>query len=332
MIGSFPLRYFCYFGYLLLLSACAAPLPEGQRQSFVSSKEIQVVSLTREGLAYAKRGRMLDAELKLRQALYLAPDSIALKLNLAVVLDKQGGFEEAKALYLDLLEAKPESVQYRMGLAHLYFSQNDFSAAEKIYQDVYATGVERNDNSIIADAARSMAAMHFLVGAEEDAFCWSEIAFRASSGGEQLLRHARLLLGIGATSQSLELIEPLLRVDTANPRAIVMAAQGYYDRHDNGEVRRVLERLRYRQNLEPEVEFQKELLALLVEEKQAEKQEESKEEDEDQEDKAAVLDNDPLSGEIAIYWPLKMLNGIEKLVEDRSLEQEQNSNGSLFWN
>ena len=72
------MRYRLPIGVILLivlLFGCALPEPEGPEQEFVPDREIQVVSLTREGLAYAKRSRLVDAELKLRQAVQYNAES-----------------------------------------------------------------------------------------------------------------------------------------------------------------------------------------------------------------------------------------------------------------
>ena len=62
-----------FFDSVLLVSlavslfSCALPRPEYEVTDFVSLRDREIVSLSRQGLDYVRRGRLIDAELNFEQ-------------------------------------------------------------------------------------------------------------------------------------------------------------------------------------------------------------------------------------------------------------------------
>jgi len=204
------MRYFSLVVFVLILSACALPRDPYGVQQVVPTTEVKVAAFVREGMDLLGRGRNMDAEINLRKALYLSPDSQTVRRNLAVILGRQGLYEESEELLLGLLQENPASLSTVSSLAQIYFDQGDFDRARLRYMELLelSEGSELpRVNEIRAEALRSLAVLEFTVGNEEEALCYSGEAYNQSRGREQeLARHARLLNAIGLHDRVLALL------------------------------------------------------------------------------------------------------------------------------
>jgi tetratricopeptide (TPR) repeat protein len=178
------------------LASCAVPRDFDPTGGFIPNREVKVVGLTREGLSYYKQSRFVDAELKLRQALYLAPDADNLKNNLALALLGSGQVDDGEAILLDLAKKYPQSSRYYNDLGEARSRVSDYEGAI----EALSTGLERAmlrlDFVAAATLLRSRAVARFGNGDEEDALCNSMEALALKNDPIEQVRHARALLAL----------------------------------------------------------------------------------------------------------------------------------------
>lgn len=185
---------------LLLLLVClvscpvsCAPPPQPLSNEFVPNDELLTVGLVREGLGYAQAGRLIDAELKLRQAHYLAPSAKNIRVNLAIVLERNGLFDEARAILHKLIKENPSHLPYYTSLGQLEFMADNFKASTQAYNKAMQMALDRSEAAFAGNVARSLATINFKYGLEEDALCNSESALTFKQDMPELMRHTKLL-------------------------------------------------------------------------------------------------------------------------------------------
>ena len=125
------------FIYILSLYGCALPASSPIPEDFISPQELALDKLHRTGLTEASKGRYVDAEFAFRKVLHQLPENDAVKLNLAVSLERQGVFREAEQLFLSLLAKNVKNLRARSGLARVYTSLGDEDAAIREYEFIY---------------------------------------------------------------------------------------------------------------------------------------------------------------------------------------------------
>jgi len=204
------MRYFIPLFCLLVLSSCALPRDPYGVQQVVPTREVKVAAFVREGMDLLERGRNMDAEMNLRRALYLSPDSQTVRRNLAVILGRQGLFEESEELLLGLLQENPASLSTVSSLAQIYFDQGDFDRARARYLELLKLSEDSElprVKDIRAETLRSLAVLEFTVGNEDEALCFSGEAYSQAKGRDhERARHARLLNAIGLHDRVLALL------------------------------------------------------------------------------------------------------------------------------
>jgi len=177
---------------------CALPAPpDVELNDFVPPEEIRLAYLAKEAMWYFGRSRYLDAELKFRQILWLRPDLKNMKQNLAETLGREGLYEEAVQLYLELVQEDPQALSRLSGLARLYYMAGKFDLARLQYEKALAVAIDRNDLGLMAKLARSLAVLSFKVGNEEEAGCYSAQALLWGATPDEFLRHISLLMAMG---------------------------------------------------------------------------------------------------------------------------------------
>ncbi|MBX7136665.1 MAG: tetratricopeptide repeat protein [Oligoflexia bacterium] len=195
----------------LLLAGCAAPI-DRHAQSFVAPRELTAIALVREGNNLFGQSRYTDAELKYRQGLYLYPQARNVRTNLAYSLIKQGQFQEGIAIYSDLLSSAPDSFELLLALAEAYYTEPDFEKAADYYKRALAVAEEQNQILNLARIHRSLAVLNFRRGNEEEALCYSYLAYADTPNAQEAGRHLKMLLALGqnkaAESFSAQLIAP----------------------------------------------------------------------------------------------------------------------------
>ena len=207
----------------LMLCSCAAPRWEGAAQPFVSVLQVGAVQLATDAKDLFKHRRYVDAEHKLRQALYLEPAD-NLTANLAEALSARGEFGESISIYRGLLKAAPQSLDYNIGLGRALFESGDLQASRQVLEKSLADAVcKKNvEASKKAALARSLAVVNFKAGWEEDALCYSQLALSFESGPIELSRHVRLLVATGFLPTAEELLVGYFDADGAKQDAALL--------------------------------------------------------------------------------------------------------------
>lgn len=212
--GMKKFRYcLCSFMLLSCMCACAAPKPPVATQNFVSERELLAVSLARQGMAAFSDNKFVDAELFLRQALYLRPQAPSVQANLAIVLRAGGNFSGAEDLLEDLIRRYPQQSEYQEALARLRYEQSDLENARVLFARLLLVSEQSNDVASLARYARTLSGIAFRQGDEESALCYSLQAVNAKPETEEFARHARLLLAQEKPQQAIA----FLQAKTANP-------------------------------------------------------------------------------------------------------------------
>lgn len=192
---------------------CALP-PQGRQEiDFVSARELEAISIVREGLYLLSRNRYVDAEFKLRYGLYYYPQAVNLKINLAEALKGQGNFLDAAEIYQELLTVDPASTQLLVGLAQVSLAAGNRESAIMRYEEALQFALNAGEEERAANLARSLASLYFSNGQEELAVCFSQQAVQFAPDREQILRHLRLLVGVGQLVQAETVINQYIEDD-----------------------------------------------------------------------------------------------------------------------
>ncbi len=203
------MRIFIIF-VILLFCSCASPVPDFEKQTFIPKREVVVNSLYQEGIAQYRSGRFIDAELKMRQAIYLYPEAENLRSNLALILKSSGLYEESNQIYLDLIQRYPEAYDYKFALAESYHRQKKNQESSALFRELMYDFEKLPEISKAAHSARSLANLYFIEGYEVDSYCSSAEAFMYSADADQRVRHIRILLALGYSKQAEEMLLPLI--------------------------------------------------------------------------------------------------------------------------
>lgn len=199
----------------LLLSGCALPAPD-ERQSFVPERELDVVSLAREGLAYYKKSRFVDAEFAFRRALYKHPGAPNLRANLAAALRETGQFAEAEDILLALHGTAKKSTEYAAALGQLYLRREDYTSARKFYTLALELALKSQEFADASGFARSLAVIAFRIGDEAEALCQSALALLLREDATEMRRHARLLLATNRVDKARTVLTAYLNQAAGN--------------------------------------------------------------------------------------------------------------------
>lgn len=230
-------------GALVLLSGCAVPrdasdfavtAPGNVSTAFISSNELLVSGLVSESISIAGRGRLFDAEARLRRALFLSPDDPTITYNLAVVLGQQGYAEESQGLLLVLRTRQGDHPRYALAMADVYVGQRRLGDAREELKRAFNAFSKAQNWPQAALVARSISNLAFADGAEQEALCYSYEAFFLDPSAVQLGYHTSLLVAlhhysatetfIGDQLQSNPALGSVPRVHVA--RALARAALG----------------------------------------------------------------------------------------------------------
>lgn len=198
---------------LLVLTGCALPPRGHQEIDFVSARELDTISIVREGLNFLARSRYVDAEFKFRQGLYRYPDAVNLKINLAEALKGLGDYQQAIAIYQELLRESPDSVQLLVGLARVHLAAGFRENAIMRYEEALEIALRADENPRAAVLARSIATLYFKAGQEQQALCYSQQALQLLPDRQQVLRHVRLLTGLGMLEQANSVLTDFVAAD-----------------------------------------------------------------------------------------------------------------------
>lgn len=317
---KFSIKTLTFFFIIQVLLSCALPSPEYENQTFVPKKDILANSIYQEGVELYKAGRMIDAELKLRQALYLYPQAENIKANLALILKSNSLFKEANDIYLDLIKRYPEAYDYQFALADSYYRERRFKEANRMYQKAMLGYETLPDFGKAAQAARSMASVYFLQGGEEDALCSSNEAHVYTPGQEQMIRHIRLLLATGYSQLADQSLSPLVQntEEIKDPSLLKLSALVFFGDNKLAETKTFLD-LAYESQTAglKESDAELEILRRIIAYKYPEEKKEGEDEPEEKEEKEIVFNEHNL-----LYWPLNLVELYHEYMAEKAKEKD----------
>lgn len=96
-----------------------------------ASEQEKADTFIREGNAYFEKQEYAKAEIQLKNALKLTPDSVQAYHLLAQAYLKQKKAQEAFGTFLRLEQLEPDNLETKLQLASIYFLANKNSEAEK---------------------------------------------------------------------------------------------------------------------------------------------------------------------------------------------------------
>ncbi|MEN9846053.1 MAG: Tetratricopeptide repeat [Pseudomonadota bacterium] len=201
-----------------LLTSCAIPRDNtkfslsrpgahGEQEVFASSKDLRVAGLVSEGLTFANKGRLFNAEGRFRQAYYLEPTNDRIAFNLAVIANQSGESDEALSILEGLLAKEPRNPHYLHALAEVRESQGQHEIAKRTLKEAFSIFKSANNAPRAAIMARSIANIAFGTGYEQEAICYSFEALSLSPTPQQVAAHARLLVGLNLFDQVIDFIQ-----------------------------------------------------------------------------------------------------------------------------
>jgi len=195
----------CVSVALFFLLACAVPqnnadfsiAPTGVSGSeFLSAQNLLVSGLVSESIGIATKGRLFDAEARLRKALVLAPSDPTIMYNLAVVLGQQGQTDEAIKLLQKLRATKGDHPRYAIAMADAYLGAGDLSKAREQLKLAFGAFSQVQNWPQAALVARSISNLAFAEGVEQEALCYSYEAFFLDPSAMQFGHHISILVGL----------------------------------------------------------------------------------------------------------------------------------------
>lgn len=222
---------------LIFLSACAIPRWETPPQRFVPDIQLGAVELARQAEDLFLHHRHTEAELRLRQALYLKPAD-NLRANLADSLVAQERYDEAIDLYKLLVDTNPRSVDYRLRYGRALFASGKFETAYREISGALELLYSKKDLDLnrAADIERSLAVLSFKAGWEEQALCHSIQSIGFNQDPQNLSRHTRLLLALGREAQAEQIVTDYFATDGAKQDGALYHALAMV-RFDQGDYR-----------------------------------------------------------------------------------------------
>ncbi|MFN4897007.1 MAG: tetratricopeptide repeat protein [Pseudomonadota bacterium] len=169
-------------------------------KEFLSSKELLVSGLVSESIGIAGRGRLFDAEARLRKALVLAPGDPAITYNLAVVLGQQGHLDEATQLLRTLRASQGDHPRYAIAMADAYVGQGKLALGREQLKLAFEAFSQAENWPQAALVARSISNLAFAEGLEQESLCYSYEAFQLAPSASELGYHGSLLVAMNQHS------------------------------------------------------------------------------------------------------------------------------------
>jgi tetratricopeptide (TPR) repeat protein len=304
-------RHFLLCIFSAALFSCAPPSPEFEKQEFVPKRDILANSYYREGADMYKAGRMMDAEMRMRQALYLFPEADNIKSSLALVLKSSGLYDEANSIYKELIKRYPEAYDYQFALADSYYRERRFEDAAVVFKKAMAGYELLPDIGKASQAARSLASIYFLEGEEIKALCSSSEAFTYSAAADQAVRHIRLLLAAGDYGTAEQVIAPLIEKtsDVKDPSLLKLAALVFIGTGNIPETKKYLD-LAYEnqtaglKDADAELGMIRRLIDFKYPDENADTDEEAEEKKKEKDEEKTIVFNE----ENLLYWPVPLVN------------------------
>jgi tetratricopeptide (TPR) repeat protein len=215
--------------FILVLSclcmACAIPKDQapfsirsagsGTGEEFLSAQELMVAGLVSESLELGSKGRLFDAESRLRKAHLAAPDNNAITFNLAVVLGQQGYSDEALQLLKDLRSKQGDLPRFMIASADVHAMHGDFEKARDDLKVAFDAYQKANNYAQAAVMARSISNLAFAGGHEQEALCYSYEALSLAPSAVQLGFHASMMVALNLYQPTSGFISEQIALDPA---------------------------------------------------------------------------------------------------------------------
>ena len=318
----------------LTLVSCALPVSEDNLQSFVPQVDLQVVSLTREGLDYYSRGRFIDAEFRFLEALKLTPNVENINFNLALTLMEEGEYLKAEKILQNILESEQSSTKVMAALARLYVSKNEYEKAIVYYKEALNVALLWREFPRATNFSRSISVLYFLLGQENKALEYSELALSIADNAEEMCKHGKLLIATGkykeAEEKTLKFIND--REAKKDPCLTANLALVAYVNNDFSDVSKYCEMVMNFRKTEIETSNLVKLLQFFSDQKLKEEKnenngvvaEDNSENGLDNEESPLMLyqDGEPLETNFALFWPITFLDSIKVESEKISLNED----------
>jgi tetratricopeptide (TPR) repeat protein len=220
-----PARPFIFLVLSCLCVACAIPKDQtpfsirsagaGNGEEFFSARELMVAGLVSESLELGSKGRLFDAESRLRRAHQAAPDNNAVTFNLAVVLGQQGYSQEALELLQDLRSKQGDLPRFMIASADVHALQGDFQRARDDLKVAFDAYQKANNYAQAAVMARSISNLAFASGHEQEGLCYSYEALSLAPSAAQLGFHASIMVGLNLYQPASGFIAEQIALDPA---------------------------------------------------------------------------------------------------------------------
>ncbi len=201
---------------LTTLLGCALPQEDRKNALSIPQSEISAISILREGLVFYRKSRFEEAELKFRQALYLAPDSVEIKANLASALRAQQLFDEAlEVLKQDNKKAhnSSDSIKspepdlnaqstHNLTLASVLYASGKHREANQIWNTELVRSLDLRQFDLATRILQNLAAAAFIDGHEATALCAYFEKSQTKGDLSAILQLQRILIAMGKPQQS----------------------------------------------------------------------------------------------------------------------------------
>ena len=169
---------------------------------FLSSDELLAAGLVSESMRYGGKGRLFEAESRLRKAQYLDPQNDRIAFNLAVVLGQGGSAEEAIEI-LEKLRGELGSQPYLLvAMADIYNTQADRGRARALLKEAFSIYRRALNDGQASIVARSISNLSFAEGLEQEALCYSWEALALAPSPAQLGAHTGIQVALNKFSEA----------------------------------------------------------------------------------------------------------------------------------
>lgn len=189
---------------LAILSACALPQAVVPVEVGIDRHDIKAVNLSREGLALYQKSRFEEAELKFRQALYLAPTAASIKVNLSAALRSQQLYDEAELLLNQVALEDPQALEAKAALAALLYEAGKHAEANALWAKLEKIYAERSDFARLAAVLQNQAAAAFADGYEAEALCFYHEKSQVTADISSNNQYVRMQIALGLYKQAFD--------------------------------------------------------------------------------------------------------------------------------
>jgi tetratricopeptide (TPR) repeat protein len=210
-----------WFIAVALLCGCVFQKPAedyavGRRggEVFIQKPELLVAGLVDDALNLYKKGRRFDAEQRLRQARFIAPESEKVLFNLAVVIGETDQADESIEILSRLIEKFPGNVEYKIALGHSLYADRRGAQAIDTYKEAFRLLKSVKNFARAQSLARTISSIAYELGREQEALCYSSEAYFLQPNPEEAFYHGRMLLSVN----SLDAVVRFMKLaETADP-------------------------------------------------------------------------------------------------------------------